>query len=61
LRHCFATHLFDAGTDICTIQKLLGHSDLKETIWYIHLSNRHMKDLVNPLDQLPQFTRETAS
>ena len=61
LRHCFATHLFDAGTDNCTIQKLLGHRDLKETIRYIHLSNKHMKDLVNPLDQLPQLARETAS
>jgi len=61
LRHCFATHLYDAGTDICTIQKLLGHSDLKETIRYIHLSNKHMKDLVNPLDQLPQFARQTTS
>jgi site-specific recombinase XerD len=61
LRHCFATHLFDAGTDICTIQKLLGHRDLKETIRYIHLSNKHRKDLVNPLDRLPQLARETAS
>ena len=61
LRHCFATHLYDAGTDICTIQKLLGHYDLKETARYIHLSNRHMKNLVNPLDQLPQFTRATQS
>jgi integrase/recombinase XerD len=57
LRHCFATHLYDAGTDICTIQKLLGHYDLKETARYIHLSNKHMRDLVHPLDQLPQFAR----
>jgi integrase/recombinase XerD len=55
LRHCFATHLYDAGTDICTIQKLLGHYSLKETARYIHLSNRHIRELVNPLDQLPQF------
>ena len=61
LRHCFATHLYDAGTDICTIPKLLGHYDWKETIRYIHLSNRHMKTLVNPLDQLPQFARVTES
>ena len=59
LRHCFATHLYDAGTDICTIQKLLGHYDLKETARYIHLSNRHMQKLVNPLDELPQFKRST--
>ena len=61
LRHCFATHLYDAGTDICTIQKLLGHYDLKETIRYIHLSHRYLKALVNPLDQLPQFIRKTTS
>jgi integrase/recombinase XerD len=61
LRHCFATHLYDAGTDICTIQKLLGHHSLKETIRYIHLSGRHMNALVNPLDQLPQFVRKSES
>lgn len=61
LRHCFATHLYDAGTDLCTIQELLGHYDLKETARYIHLSNKHMKNLVNPLDQLPQFIRTTES
>jgi integrase/recombinase XerD len=57
LRHCFATHLYDGGTDLCTIQELLGHYDLKETARYIHLSNKHMRDLVHPLDQLPQFAR----
>jgi site-specific recombinase XerD len=61
LRHCFATHLYDAGTDLCTIQELLGHYDLKETARYIHLSNKHMRDLVHPLDQLPQFARPTES
>jgi len=61
LRHCFATHLYDSGTDLCVIQELLGHYDLKETIRYIHLSNRHMKALVNPLDQLPQFVRVNES
>lgn len=61
LRHCFATHLYDSGTDICTIQKLLGHYDLKETIRYIHLSKRHMEALDNPLDRLPQFVRKSES
>jgi integrase/recombinase XerD len=61
LRHGFAAHLYDAGTDLCTIQELLGHYDLKETSRYIHLSNKHMRDPINPLDQLPQFARSTQS
>lgn len=61
LRHCFATHLYDAGTDLCTIQELLGHYDLRETARYIHLSNKHMRDLPHPLDHLPQFARSPQS
>lgn len=50
LRHSFATHLLSIHTDIVTIQKLMGHSDIKTTMLYFHLGNRPNKGPVNPLD-----------
>jgi integrase/recombinase XerD len=52
LRHSFATHLLDKGTDVVMIMKLLGHNDIKTTLRYLHVSNRDMLQVVSPLDDL---------
>ncbi len=52
LRHCFATHLLDFGTDVRFIKELLGHKDIKTTLIYTHVTNQNLKYIESPLDTM---------
>jgi integrase/recombinase XerD len=52
LRHSYATHLLESGTDISYIQKLLGHSDIKTTLRYTQISKRDIGQIESPLDRV---------
>jgi integron integrase len=51
-RHCFATHLLEKGVNICVVQELMGHADVKTTEIYTHVMQKDVLAVVSPLDHL---------
>ena len=58
LRHSFATHLVEAGTDIQTVQELMGHKDVERTMRYVHVKAKLGQTVKSPVDVLWRGVKE---
>ncbi len=59
LRHCFGTHLLEAGVDLTTIQRMMGHKSLLTTMKYLHITKEHFASVRSPLDFIETCEIET--
>ncbi len=58
LRHSYATHLLESGTDLATLQQLLGHNQMATTLRYTHIRPSHLQQVRSPLDTLPALSAQ---
>ena len=58
IRHSFATHLVDNGTNLHTVKELLGHTNLQTTLRYLHLTATRIQGITNPYDVLPNSSNQ---
>lgn len=61
IRHSFATHLVDNGTDLHTVKELLGHSNLQTTMRYLHFTSSRTQGIANPYDALMKIDRNDST